>query len=57
MNDNTVINKTVAVVIVDELIEDLTDRRGLRQGWESVDSGVKEEIKKKWVEIIMVERI
>lgn len=57
MNDNTVINKTVAVVIVDELIDDLTNRQGLRQGWESVDSGVKEEIKKKWVEIIMVERI
>ena len=30
------------------IIEDLCDRRGLRQAWESIDSDTRKEIKHEW---------
>ena len=38
--------------IVDAILYDLTDRRGLRQAWEQIDNDIQEEIKKEWVKII-----
>ena len=38
--------------IVAALLEDLTDRRGLRQAWDSIDEDVQEEIIEEWVEIV-----
>lgn len=34
--------------IVDGIIADLTDRRGLRQEWDECDDGIKAEIRAKW---------
>lgn len=39
-------------IAVDKIIADLTDRRGLRQSWESIDGGIQAEIKHKWASII-----
>lgn len=35
--------------IVDGIIADLTDRRGLRQEWDECDDGIKAEIRAKWM--------
>lgn len=40
--------------IVEEIIGDLTDRRGLRQEWEQIDTDIQESIKQAWVDIIEV---
>ena len=37
---------------VDGIIRDLTDRRGLRQEFEMIDSDIQEEIKTTWAGII-----
>lgn len=37
---------------VDELLEDLNDRRGLRQEWEAIDSDIQGEIVEAWTEIV-----
>lgn len=42
----------VAEHIVEKILEDLTDRKGLRQEWEKIDAEVQEEIKFKWVMIV-----
>lgn len=42
----------VASEIVDAIIEDLSDRRGLGQEWEQVDDEIKKEIKDTWAAII-----
>lgn len=36
---------TTAELIVDALIEDFTDRRGLRQEWEQIDDETRNEIR------------
>jgi hypothetical protein len=35
-----------------DIITDLTDRRGLRQEWENIDSDIQDEIIEKWSKII-----
>lgn len=35
--------------IVDAILEDLTDRRGLRQEWEQIDDDIKDEIRETWI--------
>ncbi len=35
--------------IVDGIIADLTDRRGLRQSWEGCDEGIRAEIRAEWM--------
>lgn len=38
--------------IVNAIIADLTDRRGLRQEWEQIDSDIQEDIRQEWIEIV-----
>lgn len=38
--------------IVDGILVDLTDRRGLRQAWEGIDDDIQDEIIAAWVDII-----
>jgi len=40
-----------AKIIVDRIILDLTDRRGLRQIWEQLDDEIQEEIRAEWERI------
>lgn len=42
-----------AKVIIDRILHDLTDRRGLKQEWNSIDSDIQREIAKKWEKIIV----
>lgn len=37
---------------MDKIIEDLTDRRGLRQAWAGIDSDIQAEIKHEWALLI-----
>lgn len=37
--------------LVDAIIEDLSDRRGLRHEWEQIDEEVQDEIKAAWLKI------
>lgn len=43
----------LASEIVNKIIADLTDRRGLRQAFEEIDEEIQEEIKETWIEIVM----
>lgn len=42
----------VARLIVGEIIADITDRRGLRQAWDSIDEDIQREIRAAWRKII-----
>lgn len=42
-----------AQLAVDEIVEDLSDRRGLRQQWDQIDDDIKEGIKATWKMIIL----
>lgn len=44
---------TKAKAIVSDLLYDLTDRKGLKQEWNSIDKPVQEDIKSAWVDIIV----
>ena len=46
-------SETAAKNMLKELLADLTDRRGLRQEWESIDEDVRKEIKKEWTAIFL----
>ena len=37
---------------VDGILNDLSDRRGLRQEWERIDDDIQDEIKQEWALII-----
>lgn len=37
---------------VKKIVDDIEDRRGLRQEWEAIDSETKEEIKREWAKFI-----
>lgn len=37
------------------ILEDMTDRRGLRQQWEQIDEDIQEEIIARWIEIVVAE--
>lgn len=39
--------------IVDAIIKDLTGRKGLRQEFEQIDPGIQNEIRERWVAIVM----
>ncbi len=41
-----------ATKAVEKIVEDLTDRRGLRQGWENITGEIQEEIKAVWAQAI-----
>ena len=34
------------------IIKDLTDRRGMRQAWESIDVLTQQEIRRAWIDIV-----
>lgn len=38
--------------IVDAILVDLTDRRGLRHAWDEIDDDIRDEIKACWAEIV-----
>ena len=42
----------VAKAIVEAILDDLTDRKGLRQTWEAIDSETQEEIMATWERLI-----
>lgn len=42
----------MAKAIVRRIIDDLTDRSGLRQAWEDIDKDVRREITRAWVKIV-----
>lgn len=42
-------NAQVAEAIVKSILNDFTDRRGLRQEWDQFDDGIKDEIVKTWL--------
>lgn len=44
--------KTVAASIVDAILDDLTDRRGLKHEWSKIDADVRVEIKQTWTKIV-----
>jgi len=37
--------------VVDAVIKDFTDRRGLRQGWDQIDRETRKEIRAEWVRL------
>jgi hypothetical protein len=43
--------ESLASEIVNALIDDLKDRRGLRQEWDRIDDDIREEIRERWQEI------
>jgi hypothetical protein len=43
---------TLEEEIVFAIIEDFTDRRGLRQEWECIGNDIKEEILETWISIV-----
>jgi len=44
-------NQEAARRIVAAIVEDLKDRRGLRQEWEQIDTGIRIEILDRWWEL------
>jgi hypothetical protein len=34
---------------VDEILNDMTDRKGLRHEWDNIDEGIQEEIRTTWI--------
>ena len=44
---------TISIILaVNEILQDLQDRRGLRQAWEEIDIDVQNEIRDEWAKII-----
>jgi hypothetical protein len=41
--------------IVEKIVRDLEDRRGLRQVWEEIDDDIRKQIKKTWADVVAVE--
>ncbi|MHC4196170.1 MAG: hypothetical protein ACYSQZ_09610 [Planctomycetota bacterium] len=48
----TLNTKPVSKQILFEIIDDLTDRRGLRQEWDQIDDDIQNEILSDWLKII-----
>ena len=38
---------------VSRIIDDLTDRRGLRQEWEQIDDEIQDEIRETWRDLVV----
>jgi len=47
------VNRKLVAKIVEKIVCDLTDRRGLRQAWEGIDEEIQEEIRQAWANIIL----
>lgn len=50
MNDEHI--SRASEYITEEIVKDLSDRRGLRQEWDNIDYDIQEEIKDNWKSII-----
>lgn len=44
--------KKLSEVIVQKILEDLQNRRGLRQEWDMIDMGTQREIQRAWEKIV-----
>lgn len=44
-----------AAAVVDRIVADLSDRRGLRQEWDEIDADIQSEIRETWHDIIVQE--
>ena len=49
--------KDESLAKVYDIISDLSDRRGLRQEWEQIDSDIQDEIISKWLSIIKGKKV
>jgi len=45
------VSKT-AEIIVDKIVDDLSDRRGIGQEWDQIETDIKNEIKETWCNIV-----
>jgi len=48
--DGAIVSKEESIVF--SILEDFTDRRGLRQAWEEINEDIQEEILKEWIKIV-----
>ncbi len=46
-------DKEKAVLIVDKIIEDISDRSGLQNIWEGIDEKIRAEIRQTWINIVL----
>lgn len=46
-------NEALAAKIVGDIVDDLSDRRGLDQIWDDIDAGVQKQIKAAWRQIVI----
>ncbi len=46
-------NRTTAEKIVDAILEDLSDRRGIGNEYEQIDDDVKSELRETWIKVTM----
>ena len=52
MTDDPTALPTWVLTAVDDIIDDLTSRRGLRQEFDNIDLEIQDEIRMKWASII-----
>ncbi len=45
-------SSSLAKTIVDAIVNNLTDRKGLRHEWDNIDADVELEIRDEWAEIV-----
>lgn len=43
---------TAEAKVVDDIISDMTSRRGLRHAWDDIDEDVQAEIRETWIAIV-----
>jgi hypothetical protein len=46
-------SEKIAKKVVSAIVEDIEDRRGLRQEWENIDSDIQKEIKEEWAKLVL----
>lgn len=46
-------NRKRAEKIVNKIVLDITDRRGIKHEWNNIDEDIQKEIKEKWINIIL----
>jgi hypothetical protein len=46
-------DRKTAEKIVDKIIDDLSDRRGLSGEWDMIDDEIRHEIRETWIEIVL----
>lgn len=49
---NATDEETLAHDIVARIVDDLSDRRGLRQAWDEIDEEIRDEIILEWIAIV-----